>query len=45
MGRLCLNLGHLEAYQQMYTTYIIFKNVKEEENLANILLVQLKKLL
>ena len=45
MGRLCLNLGHLKAYQQMYTTYIIFKNVKEEENLANILLVQLKKLL
>ena len=45
MGRLCLNLGHLKTYQQMYTTYIIFKNAKEEENLANILLVQLKKLL
>ena len=30
MGRLCADLGHLKAYQQMYPTYIIFKNVKEE---------------
>ena len=33
MRRSPVNLGHFKAFQQKYQTYLIIKNVKEEERI------------